>query len=110
MREKQTLPGPGFYVTITLVAALAYVLSIGPASWLSSRFGGERFVTAVYRPLTWVFETAKSDMLENGVNWYAGLGAAENWNWARVGHGNFGEPESVEWEWMETAPTHAYFF
>ncbi len=37
---------------VLIGAMFFYPLSLGPACWFSSRVGGEKVVTIVYRPIT----------------------------------------------------------
>jgi hypothetical protein len=76
-----------------------YPASLGPSCWLSSRFGGKKVVTAVYRPLTWTAEITESEILQHGIQWYSTAGAADGWYWMSLWHSDLAGPEVVEWEW-----------
>jgi hypothetical protein len=69
-------------VTLGLAAVLAWTLSIGPASWASSRLGGEKVVTLVYRPLTRMAEATGNVTEMNAIERYSGFGAKSGWAWA----------------------------
>ena len=64
-----------------LVGTLAlYVLSIGPACWVSSRTKtGEEVLSAVYRPLTWGL--SRNEQGDRILSWYSRLWAAKDWSW-----------------------------
>jgi hypothetical protein len=45
-------PTAGFWITVALVALLAYPISFGPACWISSRVQPSgRIVSMIYRPI-----------------------------------------------------------
>jgi hypothetical protein len=49
-------PGVAFWATVVAVVVLIYLLSIGPACWVTSRLNtGAEFVPIVYRPITLLF-------------------------------------------------------
>jgi hypothetical protein len=83
MSEDRKRPTAGFWISVVLVAALAYPLSFGPACWISSRLNaGTSAVTLVYRPIAWFLREDCAGPLDSAVRWYAGVGAAsENWVW-----------------------------
>jgi hypothetical protein len=69
----------GLFVALILGLLACYILGLGPACWLSSRFGGENVVTAIYRPVTFAAEVIGSDGLmeamqsslgENNFHWW----------------------------------------
>ena len=96
--EEQKRTGRAFWWVVAVTLLLLFVLSIGPACWLSSRFGGAKVVTTVYRPVTWAVEATGSETLMNGMEWWAGLGAEEYWFWTI----NFTQPGQSEWtNWDE---------
>lgn len=68
----------------TLAAVVAvpvlYVLSFGPACWISSRANsGSSVVSAVYRPLTW--GASRNNHVDDALSWYSEIGAARDWKW-----------------------------
>jgi hypothetical protein len=73
-------PGVAFCATVGLAVVVLYVLSIGPACWISSRANaGGSAVAVVYRPLTWGM--SHSERITDAVSWYSKLGAADGWGW-----------------------------
>ena len=100
MRERESERGrAGLWCTVIIVALLSYVLSLAPACCVSSRFGGERVVTAAYGPLTWFVDFTGSRSVERGITWYAEVGAAPGWTWLIV------EPSPGArhrwWQWVD---------
>jgi hypothetical protein len=81
MVENQRTPGACFIVSMGLVAFLAYALSVAPVCCVSSRVGGEKVVSIVYRPLTWAAEVTGNDALMSGIRRYSELGAAGVYTW-----------------------------
>src|SRR5262245_41503974 len=76
-----------------LLVPVFYVLSSGPACWLSSRWGGTRVVSQVYRPLTWAAEVTGGDTLMGVLQSYSALGSIQDSGWLY----NLGEPGRAEW-------------
>ena len=73
-------PGVAFWATVMLTVLVLYVLSIGPACWISSRTdAGGSTLSVVYRPLTWGM--SRSERIADAVSWYSKLGAADDWGW-----------------------------
>src|SRR5262245_702049 len=83
-------PGLAFWATAVVVVGLvAYPLSFGPASWISSRMNvGANVVSITCRPLL----QATSDRSRKLLGWYAHVGAAPGWVWGCGSH-------SEDWEW-----------
>jgi hypothetical protein len=79
-------------VAMLLVPAF-YVLSTGPACWLSSRWGAMDLVSHVYRPLTWVAEVSESETLMSMLQAYSALGSTEDTAWAFSPE----DPGNAEW-------------
>jgi hypothetical protein len=96
---------------------IVYVVSLGPACWVTSRLGGYRAVAWVYSPLLSTFhgqdpktQSPYFHMLgsmrggqffvypESGLCWYASLWAAPKWRWRYV--------VDVHRESFETSPGH----
>ncbi len=73
-------PSVAFWTTVMLASLVLYVLSIGPACWISSRAraGGEA-VSTVHRPLTWGM--SHSHRIAHAISWYSRLCAADGWWW-----------------------------
>jgi hypothetical protein len=61
MSDERKLPCIGPLAAGLVVLPVIYILSLGPACWLSSRFGGERYVSIAYRPVTFVAEVTDSN-------------------------------------------------
>jgi hypothetical protein len=81
MTDQRKRPGIAFYSALIAAALILYPLSLMPACWLSARFGGERIVTTVYKPLTWCAELTGSQSLMNTIQSYSGLGTGGTWIW-----------------------------
>lgn len=69
------------FIVVILGALFCYVLGLGPACWVSSRFGGEKVVTVIYRPITFAAEVIGSEGLMNAIQSYSELGASESHFW-----------------------------
>jgi hypothetical protein len=97
-------PGWAFWAAVVLVALpVLYVLSFGPACWISSRLGhGGGLLPTIYRPLVATMrigEEAKERQIcaayswmvgrpervpvvpEGRLAWFASLGAPIGWHW-----------------------------
>ncbi len=72
-------PSAGFWITVALVAVLAYPASFGPACWISSRSGiGGSVVNFAYQPmLGMAFEGP--EVIRRGTLWYVQLLAKRGW-------------------------------
>jgi len=97
-----------FWATVVVVVALVgYPLSVGPACWVLSRWGGAPdpvgskyyavpIAGKLYRPLTAVIAQFDDGNGESAISeafrWYSELLAADGWNW-----GWFSVDE--EWQW-----------
>src|ERR1051326_7564693 len=68
----------GLFIALILGLLACYVLGLGPACWLSSRFGGEKVVTAIYRPIAFAVEVIGSERLLEAVQSYSEFGANES--------------------------------
>src|SRR5262249_14203367 len=79
--DEQKRAGWAFWFTVAVLPFVGYGLMLGPACWLSSRWGGEEVVTIVYRPLTEIAARAKSRRFDASIRWYSELGAANQWHW-----------------------------
>ena len=71
----------GLFIALILGLLACYVLGLGPACWLSSRFGGEKVVTAIYRPVTFAVEVTGSNGLIEAIQSYSGLGESNFHRW-----------------------------
>jgi hypothetical protein len=61
MSEDRRQPTAGFWITVALVAVLAYVGSFCPALWIGSRvLPSEVRVLSVYCPLVWAIKQTPS--------------------------------------------------
>jgi hypothetical protein len=76
MTSDRKKPGVAFWATVSLVAMLAYPLSVGPAEWL--RHHGwipESMWDAIgtfYGPLAWIYANGPQP-LRDVVDWYGHL-------------------------------------
>ena len=95
MTSSPKKPGMAFWATVVVVVGLVYVLSIGPACWLTSRLNtGAEFVPIVYRPITLFIVGSNGHLSPAGraIRWYSSIGAAPKWRWWRNPAGsNFSE-------------------
>lgn len=81
-------PGLAFWATMVVVGLpVLYVLSMGPACWISSRkWFGATAVSAVYHPLTTAFFElpylpSSTSAICDALQWYSCVGAAPGWHW-----------------------------
>ncbi len=125
-------PGVAFRTTVTFVIVLLYVVSFGPACWLSSRSGfGRQELTTIYRPILMLMniDDSPSDLIprltptapsDHGrwvtlyfypsgiVSRYANCLAAEHWEW-RFRQVFEYQPTRIvrdtdgDWEWCDAA-------
>jgi hypothetical protein len=97
-------PGVAFWATVVVVTVLLYVLSVGPACWVSSRANsGASTVSLVYRPLTWGM--SRSERIADAVDWYSQLGSADGWAWIES---NAGGSETCHWMVRPSSPMGMY--
>ena len=69
----RTKPCAAYWTTVALVAIVLYVVSFGPAHWLSMRRIINREVVSIaYQPVVWV--ASKNAHVESAILWYASLG------------------------------------
>lgn len=79
-----------------LLATALYVISFGPACWISSRLNtGERLVGFTYRPITCLLTNGQSPV-SNALDGYSRLAAASGWAWCRYFNADGTE---TDWEW-----------
>jgi hypothetical protein len=99
-------PGVVFWATVVVVCLLAYPLSFGPACWITSRLDrGADLVPVAYRPFTWAMSPQSDTTIDSVINWYAEVGAAENWAWGSISEaGETPGSEHVRWMWVEIFP------
>jgi hypothetical protein len=69
-------------VMVIIGALVCYLLGLGPACWLSSRFGGEKFVTIAYRPLTFAVEVTGREGLMDAIQWWSVVGTTDFHHWS----------------------------
>jgi hypothetical protein len=82
-------PGAAFWATVLLVVPMLYVLSFGPACWITSRTEiGAGILPTLYRPMIWAWDSYPQS-LHHQLLWYSRVGA-KDWWWC-------GEGESSEW-------------
>lgn len=94
-------PGWAFLLTIAFVGLpLLYVVSFGPACWVSSRMGRGAFVVDVaFQPIMRLAYRGPAP-ISGMLKWYTELGAAEHW--ALDGAE---KSDSVSWEENAPPPT-----
>ena len=80
-------------ICIILGALVCYGLGLGPACWLSSRFGGTKVVTLAYRPVTFAVEVIGIDRLMEAIQWWSAVGANDSHQWSFSAD----EPGHAEW-------------
>src|SRR5215471_11208257 len=109
MSTSRKKPGWAFWTTVAVVGLpLLYVASFGPTCWISSRTGfGAEAAGVFYWPLTWKMRSETLQYLKgdiphsgricNALEWYAELGAAEDWCWWFPLGGN----EHSPWTWRK---------
>src|SRR5262245_59665927 len=97
--DEQKRAGWAFWCVVAVTIPLLFVLSVGPACWVSSRFGGAKLVTIAYRPVTFVAEVTASDGLMDAIQWYSQLGSSDFHLWSfspdQPGHAEW---SPFEWE------------
>jgi hypothetical protein len=94
MTSDRKKPGVALWATVVLVVVpLLYVLSFGPACWISSRTGiGASVVGPFYRPILLIGWNTRV------ISWYSGLWSGPNWEF---GH----NPETNSFSWMHWRST-----
>jgi hypothetical protein len=92
-------PGVAFWATVVVVCLpIAYVLSFGPACWLSSHTGVGYFaLPRVYRPI--LDAMSSSTNVAALCNWYAKAGARSRWSWVDAS-----DSAGPVWLWSEVSP------
>jgi len=98
--NQQKSAGSAFWFTIAILPFVSYTLMLGPACWLSSRWGGEKVVTTAYRPLTSVAVRANNRHFFTLIRSYSKLGAAWQWHWSVYFDGEGNET----WRWQKAKP------
>ena len=98
MKNDRTTPGTGFWVTVAVIAVLAYPASLGPCSWASSRTGiGVSVVQFIYGPILRAAEACSMravDFFEA----YSRVGAAPGWEWIKFPNAS---GTGAAWHWMQ---------
>jgi hypothetical protein len=83
---------------LILAMVLAYLVSFGPACWISSRTNrGAELMDVIYQPMTWGMTLSyDKSPLDYALTKYAEIGAPYGWKWRRtVSGGIVGET----WHW-----------
>lgn len=80
------------------VVLLAYPVSVGPACWVSSRWGRGKIVTKAYQPLAKVAFAKDDGLLASTFDWYSRLFADERFEWV----GFVGPNRDGEWLWIDS--------
>ena len=88
-------PGVAFWATVVVVCLpIAYVLSFGPACWISSHTGiGYFALPKVYRPIVDAMSTSRN--VADLCNWYAEAGARSGWRWVDIS-----DSAGPTWVWL----------
>src|SRR5262245_39535444 len=78
------------WITALLIGLpVLYVVSFGPACWISSRgpvgtsetsARSAKIVCIAYRPMMWICDTSPK-FVRSGIAWYSRVGAADAWGW-----------------------------
>jgi len=81
MSDEREYPLWPWVVGLCVGLPVLYVVSFGPACWITSRLNlpGD-WLVVVYRPVTAVIEL-RSGLLCDAVQWYSFLGASKDWGW-----------------------------
>ena len=73
-----------------------YVVSVGPACWISSRTqSGDSMVSTIYGPLELV--CSEFSFTKKAFNWYSQIAAAKDWEWFLERWQDFGTDGSDQW-------------
>jgi hypothetical protein len=92
MTSDRKTPGVAFWTTIVVVVPVLYVLSFGPACWISSRRPvgtGEtsarsaKIVSIAHRPMMWTYDISPK-FIRRGITWYSGVGSDPWWGWTKA--------------------------
>ena len=92
MTSARKKPTAGFWIAVALVAVLVYVVSFGPACWMTSRAAvgvpshkrvGIRTVNVFYFPIMKIYDISP-DFIRRGITWYSRIGAADSWGWTKA--------------------------
>jgi len=83
-----------FWIIAIALLPLWYVVSFGPACWVSSRTNfGNKVVAQTYWPLIQgIFQRSEFDWFYQSMHWYSRLAADKKWRWGTDdldGHGQF---------------------
>jgi hypothetical protein len=91
-------PGVAFWTTVVLVVvSLLYVLSFGPACWITSRCSLRgAWISTAYRPLIWSMETGP-DAVSTALVWYSLAGVSQGWGWDINPDGHYGNLSLPTW-------------
>jgi hypothetical protein len=108
MNPDRKKPGVAFWAAVTVVVALVYPLSFGPACWITSWTNcGARIIPVAYRPITRCLSSCAT--LDPPIRWFSNLGAARGWGWSMTGGSDLLMTDGPgEWEWR-WGPTDIFF-
>jgi hypothetical protein len=88
MSDDRKKPGVAFWASVAVVCLpLLYVLSFGPACWITSRVNfGARSISVIYRPIAWTLgnpetRTIPSVTIAKAFRWYAKVAGRSDWEW-----------------------------
>jgi hypothetical protein len=85
------------FAVVILGAVICYLGGLGPACWVTSRVGGEKVVTAAYKPVTWAFEAIGNERLLDVFGSYCCWGARNDYWWNLDAE----DPGNAEWSQAE---------
>ena len=76
MSEQRRRPGVAFWATVVVVVGLVYVLSFGPACWISERTViGSRAISTAYQPMLRLW--MRTEQFGRAIAWYALIGTKD---------------------------------
>jgi hypothetical protein len=97
-------PSAAFWTTVVVILLpLLYVLSFGPACWITSRTErGGALMPVIYRPITW--RLSGPQPVRDAIHWYASIGAAPYWRWQNIYYDVWQIDKPDDWKWDRHSP------
>src|SRR5690242_6006471 len=90
---ERSKPCVTFWSAVVAALGLAYLLSFGPACWITSRAKrGVEHLPFIYRPVLSCWE-ATPILVQKAIRFYALVGSAEGWEWERI--------NGTQWRWVK---------